>query len=398
MRVLKQSTQVVVLMGPFLDKTDGVTEEAGLAGVGTEISKAGAAFGAGPVLGTLDSDGWYPITLTTTHTNTLGDLTIKVHDAATHLPVWAHFTVIPANAFDGMVSGTGVGMRSDVQGWLGTAPATPTTNGIPEVDVTHWVGGAVPAVTVTGVPEVDVTHWIGTAAATPTVGGVPEVDVTHWRGTAAAAPTVAGVPAVEVIDIAAAGQTDIRSAVGLATANLDTQLDALPTAAENADAVWDEDATAHQTGGTFGQAIGDPAADTNTIYGAVVTGAAGATVAADIIAIKAETASILTDTAEIGAAGAGLTAIDLPDQTMNITGNITGNLSGSVGSVTGAVGSVTGAVGSVTGLTASDVGAIKTKTDSLTFTVAGKVDSNITHVIADPVQASSAKTTNWGGT
>ena len=133
------------MVGPFLDKTDGVTEEAGLAGVGTELSKAGAAFGAGPVLGTLDSDGWYPITLTTTHTNTLGDLTIKVHDAATHLPVWAHFTVIPANAFDAMVSGSGVGMRSDVQGWLGTAPATPTTNGVPEVDVTFVSGAAVPA-------------------------------------------------------------------------------------------------------------------------------------------------------------------------------------------------------------------------------------------------------------
>ncbi len=39
--------------------------------------------------------------------------------------------------------------------------------------------------------------------------------------------------------------------------------------------------------------------------------------------------------ARIGAAGASLTAIDLPDQTMNITGNITGNLSGSVGCVTG---------------------------------------------------------------
>jgi hypothetical protein len=43
--------------------------------------------------------------------------------------------------------------------------------------------------------------------------------------------------------------------------------------------------------------------------------------------------SILVDTAEIGVAGAGLTAINLPDQTMNITGN----LSGSVGSVTAAV-------------------------------------------------------------
>ena len=41
--------------------------------------------------------------------------------------------------------------------------------------------------------------------------------------------------------------------------------------------------------------------------------------------------------ARIGAAGAGLTAIDLPNQTMNITGDITGNLSGSVGSVTAGV-------------------------------------------------------------
>src|SRR3990170_2105395 len=54
-----------------------------------------------------------------------------------------------------------------------------------------------------------------------------------------------------------------------------------------------------------------------------------------------------TDTAEIGLAGAGLTNINLPNQTMDIVGNITGNLSGSVGSVTGAVGSVTSSVGSI---------------------------------------------------
>lgn len=52
-------------------------------------------------------------------------------------------------------------------------------------------------------------------------------------------------------------------------------------------------------------------------------------------AIKAETANILTDTAEIGTAGVGLTNINLPNQTMDIVGDITGNLSGSVGSVTG---------------------------------------------------------------
>jgi hypothetical protein len=60
--------------------------------------------------------------------------------------------------------------------------------------------------------------------------------------------------------------------------------------------VWDEDATAHQTGGTFGQAIGDPGADANTIYGAVVTGATGATIAADIVTIDGIVDSILADT------------------------------------------------------------------------------------------------------
>lgn len=74
---------------------------------------------------------------------------------------------------------------------------------------------------------------------------------------------------------------------------------------------------------------------------------AGASVSADMAAVKSDTAAILVDTAEIGVAGAGLTNINLPNQTMDIVGDITGNLSGSVGSVTGAVGSVTGSVGSV---------------------------------------------------
>lgn len=77
-----------------------------------------------------------------------------------------------------------------------------------------------------------------------------------------------------------------------------------------ADAVWDEDATAHQTQGTFGQAIGDPAADTNTLY--------------------------------------------------------------------------------------SDVGAIKAKTDSLTFTVAGMTDANIQAVNDVTVTGNGQPGTEWG--
>jgi hypothetical protein len=55
----------------------------------------------------------------------------------------------------------------------------------------------------------------------------------------------------------------------------------------------------------------------------------GLATAAALATVDGIVNDILLDTAEIGTAGAGLTNINLPDQTMNITGN----LSGSVGSV-----------------------------------------------------------------
>ena len=81
-----------------------------------------------------------------------------------------------------------------------------------------------------------------------------------------------------------------------------------------------------------------------------------------------------TNLTEAGGTGDHLTAINLPNQTMDITGNITGNLSGSVGSVTGAVGSVTGNVG---GSVASVTGAVGSVTGNVGGNVTGSVGSNL---------------------
>lgn len=92
-------------------------------------------------------------------------------------------------------------------------------------------------------------------------------------------------------DLDAAG---VRDAVGLASANLDTQLGAINSKTTNLPT--------------------DPADESLIIAAtdAIMTrlGApAGASVSADIAAVKADSAAILVDTAEIGAAGAGLTAL-----------------------------------------------------------------------------------------
>lgn len=126
--------------------------------------------------------------------------------------------------------------------------------------------------------------------------------------------------------------------------------------------------------------------------------------ASGFAATKSVVDEVLLGTAEIGVAGAGLTNINLPNQTMDIIGNITGSLSGSVGSVTGGATSaaqttaqndldiITGADG-VNLLSGSQVSldSIKGKTDSLTFTIAGRVDSNTLAIDGDATSAANVK-------
>lgn len=231
--------------------------------------------------------------------------------------------------------------------------------------------------------RVDVVQWLGTAAATPTVAGVPEVDVTHWLGTAAATPTTAGVPEVDVTFVAGTAQTarDLGAALPAAAPGASGGL--VRVGANSAAVSFTAGMTISSTTGNAlslsssgGNGHGLAAAGNGSGDGISAIGGGtghgmqliGGVTSGDGLHVHGMGTGhgIL---AEAHGTGAGISAA--------ITGNITGNLSGSVGSVTGAVGSVTGAVGSVTGLTASDVGAIKAKTDSLTFTVANQVDANI---------------------
>ncbi len=109
MKLLKQSTARYILLGPFVDATDGVTEETGLAGSMTVyVSKDGAAQAArnSATSITYDARGYYRVHLDATDTATLGVLRVLVHDSATHLPVWADFMVVPAMIYDTFVSGT----------------------------------------------------------------------------------------------------------------------------------------------------------------------------------------------------------------------------------------------------------------------------------------------------
>ena len=105
---IKQSTAHTFLLGPFVDKDDGVSVETGLAtamdnaSTGIRLSKNGGNMAdrndaTAPVH---DEDGFYTIVLDATDTNTLGLLQVEYTEVATALPGWQDFSVVTANYWD----------------------------------------------------------------------------------------------------------------------------------------------------------------------------------------------------------------------------------------------------------------------------------------------------------
>ncbi len=78
------------------------------------------------------------------------------------------------------------------------------------------------------------------------------------------------------------------------------------------------------------------------------------------------------------------------------TGFLAATFPATVASTTNITAGTITTVSTVTGLTASDVAAIKAKTDSLTYTVAGQVDANVQYVNDVQVQGTGASGNEWG--
>lgn len=109
--LLKQSTATTIVLGPFLDDTDGVTPETGLTIAQSDVllwKQGGTGFSAKneSTAATHRSNGMYTVPLDTTDTGTLGQLVVSVSDggAAAACPVWEKYQVVPANVWDSLFS------------------------------------------------------------------------------------------------------------------------------------------------------------------------------------------------------------------------------------------------------------------------------------------------------
>jgi hypothetical protein len=109
MRFLKQSTAVLLQIGPFVDATDGFTAETALTPSSSDVElwKHNAVTAVNIFNRTWVhlGNGIYTVTLLTTDVDTAGPLSIHGHISGAR-PVWHEFMVLPATSYDAIVGGS----------------------------------------------------------------------------------------------------------------------------------------------------------------------------------------------------------------------------------------------------------------------------------------------------
>ena len=122
MRFLRTNTAVRLTVGPFFDKTDGITPETALtatnekitfmvddSNVPTLVIDANATASGGNndmVHVTGDDAGFYDLELTAAQTNYLGRAMLAITYATDHCPVFHEFMIVPAMIYDSLFLGS----------------------------------------------------------------------------------------------------------------------------------------------------------------------------------------------------------------------------------------------------------------------------------------------------
>lgn len=233
--------------------SDHLTAKTGASPV-VNISKAGAAFGAAAGAVTEIANGWYKVALTTADTGTTGDLSFHITGTAADDTDFVD-QIVSFDPFDSVRLGLTAlpNAAAEAAGGL-------YTRGTGAGQINQQANGQI---------DSNVARWLNTAAATPATAGVPKV-------------------AIEAAGDFAQGAADkVWSTATRTLTSLGASL---------VQEIWDRATSALTTVGSIGKRL----ADFITGDAFVRLGApAGASTAADIAAIKAQTQTINNDTDDI---------------------------------------------------------------------------------------------------
>jgi len=252
MFILRQSTAVDVLIGPFVDGTDGVSTEEALS-PSVQLSKNGqtAATKNEGTTPAHDNAGYYNCVFNTTDTGTVGTLVAFVEGStATHLAVRHEFQIMDTAAFDalfadgaeGPLQATTVGNKLDV-----------SAGGEAGIDWAN-IGSPTTAQNLSGT-NIDVDQVVASVSgAVASVTGAV-ASVTGAVGSVTAAIVLPTIPAnwITAAGINAGAFTAAKFAAGA----IDAAALAADAVQEIVNGVWDELMAGHVTADTAGLVMND---------------------------------------------------------------------------------------------------------------------------------------------
>lgn len=266
---IKQSTAVEVKMGPFLDETDGKTQETGLtiSQADVRLAKNGGDWAQKNESTTMvhEEAGWYRCLLDATDTNTVGPLIVAIHESGA-LPVWREFIVLVANVYDSLVGGTDALQVHTNE--MTAALITSTVLADNAITAAKLNADAITAAKVAADVSAEIADAVWDEAAS---GHVAAGSFGEQCGTDIDAILVdTGTTLQAEVDGIQADTEDIQSRIpaALVSGRIDASVGAMAanvvTAAslaadaggEIADAVWDEAAAGHVAAGSFGEQCG----------------------------------------------------------------------------------------------------------------------------------------------
>lgn len=258
MQFLRQNTAVIVTVGPFYDKTDGVTIETGLTITNERITLTadtddgsaptnildnvtGATSGTSNDLNYITGNdaGMMQMELSAANTNRVGRMLLSITDAANHVPVFQEFFVLPQAIYD-WLTGVIVPLPANVTTIAGSAVSTTSAQlGVNVVNAagTAWGSGAITAASIaTGAIDADAIADNAIDAGAIATGAITNAKF-------------------------AAGAID---AAAIAANAIDAATFAADVDAKAAAWVWNAATGSFGGAGTYGQAVEDILTDTAT--------------------------------------------------------------------------------------------------------------------------------------
>ena len=405
----KQSTAATVDIGPALDSAGA--EYTGLVIGDLTISKNGtrAAMASAATL-THATNGIYTLVMTTGNTDTLGRLQITCNKSTYQVPQM-QITVLTAKVFDSIVAGSD-NLEVDAIQLLGTAILTPATAGTLDVNTKLLGGATVNATTSVTIPGSSTLATTGGAVASVTgsVGSVTGLTAANLDTTVSSRMATYAQPTgflAATFPVTVASTSNITSVAGCAVTSIAT--DAISAASLSAAGVTKIQSglatptnitaiTGNITGNLSGSVGSVTSAVTvGTISPNVITASALATDAVNEI-VDQVWDELLSGHTTSGSTGAGLSAAGAAGDPWSTA------LPGSYGA--GTAGKIVGdnlnatissrasqtSLDTLDDLVDTEVAAIKTKTDQLTFTVANQIDANSLTIGANAITASALAT------